>query len=164
MVVALLSLWLCWQLAQGSSWKDGSRNSPPCRASNFSVCAGTEGVGLWDFSSHHFCLVKQVIAQINPNTKSSHPALRHQAGGGCFMGEVYQTSLLFIWLFFHNLGSGPCSCLGKVQGCASQDGAAVLGHGMPTYLPRAGDHAHGAKGGTTIAALPLHTALRTRVA
>lgn len=140
-MVALLSLRLCWQLAQGSLWKDGSRNSPPCRASSFSVCAGTEGVGLWDFSSHHFCLVKQVIAQINPNTKSSHPALRHQAGGDASWGKFIKQACFLSGCFSIIWAQDPIAALERCRAALPRMGlqhwamgCPLASHGLGTTL------------------------------
>lgn len=79
-------------------------------------------------------------------------------------GGILPNKLAFNLNVFHNRGSAPCCCLGKVQGCASQMGLHHWAMGCLLTPHGLGEHAHGANGGTTIAAPPLNTALRTRVA
>lgn len=127
------------EMARGSSWKDSSGNSSLCSSSSFSVGAGRGGLGLRDFSSHHFCLVKWVVAQRNPNTKSSHPTLRHLAGGGeATWGEFNKRACFLIGMCFVIWALRPFAALGRCRAVLPRTGLYHCAAGRPLASRRGG--------------------------
>ena len=80
------------------------------------------------------------------------------------MGGVYQTSLLLIGMCFVIWALHPVAALERCRAVLPRMGLphCAMGRLLPSH--GLGEHARGANGGTTIAAPPLNTTLRTRAA